>query len=80
MIILICCCLDYNNLKIKGGLVQHILDTKKDLEGENEKDSLLLSQNENDSKDMIHAKKDVDIITIYKYILLNYFFLIINYN
>jgi len=44
-----------------GGLVQHILDTKKDLEGEtNEKDSLLLTKNENESKDMIHAKKDIN--------------------
>jgi len=46
-----------------GGLVQHILDTKKDLEGgdSNEKDSSLkLTANENESKDMIHAKKDIN--------------------
>ncbi|OUM66722.1 hypothetical protein PIROE2DRAFT_5929 [Piromyces sp. E2] len=44
-----------------GGLVQHILDTKKDLEGDtNEKDSLTLNKNENESKDMIHAKKDIN--------------------
>jgi len=46
------------------------LDTKKDLEGgdSNEKDSSLkLTANENESKDMIHAKKDV----IYIYIIIN---------
>ncbi|ORX47862.1 hypothetical protein BCR36DRAFT_584568 [Piromyces finnis] len=44
-----------------GGLVQHILDTKKDLEGEsNENVSSTLNKNENESKDMIHAKKDIN--------------------